>query len=491
MSISDAEYSAWLKADGKARVLLVEATAYSGGAAVTRYMSNRAFVSGPTATPANIAYDDIIVGAPEYHVSMPEQFTGNIAGTWGAITIDNSAGVRDSWLNDAWDGRSIKLLIGDPSWSRDDFRTVMVGVIDDIIAPSRTQLALRLQDKTGSTRVAIQKSLIGGTTANKNAVKPLAFGECFNIEPPLVTAATHEYQPHDGAINDEPDVRDGGLTVGYTKDLANGKFTLTAAPAGVITCNVQGAKPSGTYYTKTADIINHIVTTRTTLTSGDIDTAAFTAFNTTCPQKVGIYIKDRRNVDTVLDELMRGVGGFWTFDRAGLLTIGRLEAPSGTPVLELDADDIRENGITLMRRILPVDTYRMGYATNYTPQAEGLFGAVTEANRALYGADEQIVTASNAGITTTYLLARNPDVESTTLQDATEAQTECTRRATLWGTLRKIFKVGCYASPFTLRIGHVIKITHPRFGFSGGVLGVVVGIHERPVAAQIDLEVFV
>ena len=490
MSISDAQFAAWLKADGKARVLLLEATAYSGGAVVTRYASNRAFISGPTATPANIAYDDIITGSPEYHVKMSEQFAGGLPGSWGDITITNMAGARDSWLSDAWDGRTQKLLIGDPTWSRDDFRTVLVGVASDIVSQSRTQLSLRLQDKTGSTRVAIQKSLIGGTTANKNAVKPLCFGECFNVEPVLVTAATHEYQVHDGPVNDITDVRDGGLTVGYTKDLANGKFTLTAAPAGLITANVQGAKPS-TYYTKTADIISHIVTTRTALTAGDLDTAAFTAFNTTCPQKVGIYIKDRRNVDLVLDELVRGVGGYWTFDRAGLLTLGRLEVPSGTPVLELDADDIVENGIVMTGRLLPVDTYRMGYATNYTPQAEGLFGAVSEANRALYGADEQIVTAANAGITTAHLLARNPDVVSTTLQDATEAQTECTRRATLWGSLRKIFKVQCYAAPFTLRLGHVIKITHPRYGFSGGVLAAVIGINEQPVNARIELEVFV
>lgn len=490
MSISDAQYLAWLKGDGKRRALLVEATAYSGGAAITRYASNHAFVSGPAATPANIAYEDIVTGVPEYSVSMPEQFAGHIAGSWGNIDITNENGLRDGWLGDAFDGRPVKLLMGDAAWGRDDFRTVLVGVASDIASLSRSQLSIRLQDKTGSTSVAIQKSLIGGTTANKNRLKPLCFGECFNIEPPLITAATHEYQAHDGTVNDITDVRDGGLAVAYTKDLANGKFTLSAAPAGRVTCDVQGAKVSGVYLTKTADIISHIITTRTALTAGDIDAAAFTAFNALCAQKVGIHIADRRNVDAVLDDLVRGVGGYWTFDRAGLLTLGRLDVPSGTTVLDLDADDILTDGISMTRRILPVETYRLGYRLNYAAQRDGLFGAVTEANRALYGADQQVVTAANAGITTTHLLARSPDAAATTLQDAAEAQTECSRRATLWGALRKIYKVKCFSAPFTQRIGNVIRITHPRYGFGAGTLATVIGISERPTQAVVDLEIF-
>lgn len=490
MSISDAQYAAWLKADAKARAILVEANAYSGGAAVTRYFGSRAFVSGPTDTPANIAYDDIIVSGPEYSVGMPEQFSGNLAGSWGDITILNENGVRDGWLSDGWDGRAVKMWLGDPAWSRDDFRMIFSGVATDIVSPARDKVSLRLQDKTGATRVAIQKALVGGTTANKNQVKPLCFGECFNVTPVLITAATHEYQVHDGAVNDITDVRDGGLTVGYTKDLANGKFTLTAQPAGRITADVQGAKPSGVYHTKCADIINHIITSRTTLTAGDIDSASFSAMNTLCPQKMGLYLDSRRNVDAVLDDLVRAVGGFWTFNRSGLLTLGRFDAPAGSPMIEIDVDDIQERGITMTRRILPVETSRLGYMVNNTPQPDGLFGAVTEANRALYGAAEQVVIASNAGITITHLLARTPDVVTTLLQDATEAQTECTRRATLWNALRKIFKIVCFAAPLTLRIGDIIRVRHPRYGFSAGVLCTVIGIHERPARGAVELELF-
>lgn len=489
MSISDADYAKWLKADGKARVLLVEADAYSGGV-TTRYLSNKSFVSSPASTPANIAYDDIVADVPAFNVQMSEQFAGHLAGSWGDLVITNENGVRDEWLNDAWDGRGITLLLGDAAWDRDDFRAVMSGVAADIVALDRNRLALRIRDKTWATNVAVQTALIGGSTANANRLVPLCFGPCFNIEPPLITAATHEYQVHDGAVNDIPDVRDNGVSVAYTKDLSHGKFTLNAAPAGRITCDVQGAKPGGSYIVTGADIIEHLITTRTALGSGDIDATSFSDFNTLCPQTLGLYISDFMSVGTALDQLVQSVGGFWTFDRDGLLTLGRLDAPTGTPDLELIADDIAFRGLKPTSRILPVATYRLGYKKNWTLQPDGLAGAVTEANRALFAAPEQVVTEDNAGVTTTYLLARTPDVVSTLLTDATEAQTECTRRATLWSTLRQTYTASCFAAPFTTRLGQIVNGDFPRYGFAGGKLGTVIGIREFPTRGRVELRLF-
>ena len=490
MTISDAQYDTWLKADGVARTLLAEAKVYSGGAEATRYMSNRPFVSNPLDTPANIAYDDIIQSVPAFTVQMSEQFGGHAAGAWGDLVVTNENGARDTWLNEGWDGRALSLYLGQTSWRRDDFRAILKGVSADIVSLDRNRLALRIRDKTWMTNINIQTSLIGGGTANANKPKPLCFGQCFNVEPPLVTSATHEYQVHDGQVEDITDVRDNGLTVGYTKDLANGKFTLTAAPAGRITADVKGAKPSGVYIIKCADIINHIVTTRTAMTGADIDSASFTAFNTTAPQTLGLWVNDFMSAGTALDLLVTSVGGFWTFDRTGLLTLGRLEVPSGTPALELVADDIGFRGLKSVARIVPVKTYRLSYKRNWTPQSDGLAGAVTEANRALYAAAYQVTTATNAGVSAAYLLAQTTDEVPSLLADATEAATECTRRATLWGTLRQIYQANCFAAPFKTRLGQVINGTYPRFGFNAGKLATVIGIKDFPTRGRTELRLF-
>lgn len=395
--ISDAQYLAWLKRDGEPRALLVEAVAYSGGAEVTRTLSNKVFISGPLDDPANAAYDDIVIGSPRFAAQLSGLFTGQSLPTWGDIELTNESGVRDSWLDDAWDGRAVRLYLGAPSWPKVDFRRVLDGTIGDIVAPAPNRLALKIRDKSWALNVPIQTALVGGTTANKDQPKPLCYGQCFNVEPLLIVAATHQYQVHDGAIEAITDVRDNGVSVTYTPDAATGTFTLNAAPAGRITADVQGAKPGGIYLTRCADIINHIVTTRTALTGADVDSANFTAFNATCPQTLGMYIRDRQNIIPALDELAGSVGSFWTFSRDGLMLLGRLEAPAGSPVLELVADDIRERKIACVGRTLPVETLRLGYARNFTPQPDGLAGSVSEANRALYAVGHQVASCTNAG----------------------------------------------------------------------------------------------
>ena len=59
------------------------------------------------------------------------------------------------------------------------------------------------------------------------------FGEVHNIEPLLITPATLVYQYSTGASERLIEVRDNGAPITtYTSDLANSKFTLTAAPVG-------------------------------------------------------------------------------------------------------------------------------------------------------------------------------------------------------------------------------------------------------------------
>ncbi len=480
MPISDADYQTWLFADYKVRCVLVEAKAYSGGAEVTRYFSNKAFVSKPSDAPASTPYDDILVSIPTFKAQLSELFMGASIPSYGDLEVTNENGVRDSWLDDGWDGRAISLYLGDPGWARSDFRPVLSGVCADIYAPSRNRLALKLRDKTWMLNKAIQTALIGGTTANKNQPIPISLGQCFNVTPRLVTAATHEYQVHPGQIEDVPAVRDSGDPVAYVKDLANGKFTLNAAAVGEITCDVKGAKPGGTYHTKCADLVQYVLTTYTSLTADDIDAASFTAFNTTCPQLLGRYVGERENAIDVIDDLVTSVGGFYTFSRAGLLQLGRLEAPAGTAAIELLADDIAQGQIAVVRRDLPIATVRLGYQRNYTIQDGGrLAGVVTEANRALYGAPYQISSATDAGVFTAHKLAREPDVFDTCLVLQADADTEAARRQTLYGSVRSVTRGNGFMAPYKVALGQVAKLTHPRFGFAAGVKGITVAFSEQ------------
>ena len=492
MAISDADYAIWLAADNQSRIVLVEVKAWSGGAEVTRYMSNYPFVSGPSDSPANQAYDDFVLSVPQFSHRMSEQFTGQSTPSWGDIEIANENGDRDSWLTaDAWDARSVKMYLGDKSWARADFRKILDGTIADIYATGQRTLALKVRDKQWMLNVPAQTSLIGGSTANKDLPKPLCYGQAFNTEPVLTVAATHEYQDHDGAVNAISTVYDNGVSVGFTPTIASGTFVLSAAPAGRITADVQGAKPGGTYLTKCADIMQHLITTHSALTTGDLDASSFSAFNTTAPQALGLYVRERQNLIELLDALIQSVGGWYGFSRDGLLQLGRLEDPaSGTSVLDLTADDLVEGSLRCIRRIVPVTTVRLGYRKNWTLQTDGVAGAATEARRADLAAEYLVSKALDAAIKTAHPLALEPELAGTLMTVQSDCDTEAARRLALWGVTRYVYAFDCFSAPARVSLGQVIKLTHPRFGFAGGAKAVVVGITEQPTKNRLSLEIW-
>ena len=489
MTISDAQFQAWLFRDSQ-RCVLVEAKAYSGAVEVTRYFSNRAFISSPSDAPANTPYDDILISVPTFSSRLSELFTGRSIPDWGDLLLTNENGERDAWFDDGWDGRGIKLYIGDASWAKSDFRLILNGVTADISSPSRDRISLKLSDKTWMLNVPAQSALMSGTTANADQPKPLCLGQCFNIEPVLETAATHTYRVHDGAINDVTDVRDNGVTVAYTKDLANGRFSLSALPTGRITADVLGAKPSGSYLTKCADLVQYLVTAHSQLTASDIDAASFAAFNATCPQTLGLYVRDRKNLIDLIDQLVTSVGGFWTFSRAGLMQLGRLAVPAGSPAIALTADDIRAKMLSIERRELPIATLRLGYQKNWTPQTDGLAGAVTEANRALYAAPHLVAKGTNAGLFTKHKLAREPDVRETLLALAADAAAEVTRLQTLFDVIRTTYRAAGFVAPLTMSLGNESQLTHARFGFSLGADAIIVGLVEEVTRNRVTLDLW-
>ena len=488
--ITNTEFNAWLAKDGEVRCVLVEVEAFSGGTVVTRYLSNTHFDSRPSDSPANQGYDDILIAVPRFKSSIGEALGGITSVSMGDIDIDNAGGERDAWLSDAWDGRAVRLYLGSPSWPKADFRLILAGVAVDIVAKDASTLTLKISDKQQLLNGPVQKNLIGAGTPNAQKPIPLAYGEVYNIEPLLIDSATRKYQVHDGRIEAITVVYDNGKSIAFTADLNAGTFTLAAAPVGRVTADVKGCKLGGTYITRTADIVQRILTTRTPLTAGDLDSASFAALNSLCPQTVGIYIGDRRNSLNVLDELLKSVGGFYGFGRNGQFKLGRLDAPTGIPVIELIADDVEEFGLTVKSRTLPVATLRLGYKRNFTVQADGLDATVTPARKAELADEYQVVSAVNAGITTAFLSALSPDIAGTLLVSQSDAQAEANRRAVLFNSLRYRYSLRCFTAPAQIELGQMIRLTHPRYGFTTGALAVVIGIDESPTANAVTLELW-
>lgn len=483
--ITDAEFSAWLLADDKRRCVLAEVEAYSGGSVVTRYLSNLGYTSGPADTPANTPYDETLLSVPSITSRMSDALQGYSQLAFGDLAISNAGGELDAWLLDAWDGRPVRLYLGDAAWPRADFRLVFYGAVDDIQASGNSTLTLKLRDRQALLAVPMLTTLVGGAGPAKDKRRPACYGQCRHVTPVLVDEATRTYAVHDGAIQAVDQVYEDGVPIAYTVDPAAGEFSLSSPLAGQLTADVRGSKSGGVYVDTTADIAQRIVLERTGL--ADIDAAAVAQLNADQPGAVGLYVSgDAITVIGALDTLMTGAGAFYTVNRAGQLTMGQFNAPAGTPVLTLQDEDLAYGQTALQRRILPLRSVRLGYARNFTtlyaPAA-----SLTEAQRQRLADEFLIAKAVNtiAG----HLLAVDGDVARSCFVDAAVAAAEAARRASLWGQLRRVFRLPGFLAAQQVELGDVIGLELGRYGLAG-VLATVVGLRESLTGGRVELEVF-
>lgn len=492
MSVTDAQFLQWLKQDGVARTVLCEVGYYNDDTgAGTRYLSNLGYATEASDTPANVYYDDRITRTPDFNREIQNIFGGITRYGFGDIELDNSDGRLDSWLLDGFDGRVLKLYIGDKSWARSDFRLILDGTCADIIASGSSIITLRARDKQALLNVDIQNDTLSVSNSNNGKPVPICYGQCFNVPAVLVDHTTHEYQVHDGTIEDITDVRANGVSVAYTKYLSTGKFRLSANPfSQVITCDVKGAKPT-TYLTTVADIVREIATARGGFSGSEIDDDAFDQLNVDAPYTVGTFVSSPRKILDVIGELAESVGAYVGVSRGGLLTIAQLkDHDAQDSVLSIGPDQIKQFGVDIEKKELPYQSIEVGYQKAFFVQKSGLAGSVTEENATIYGNDYRSFVATDVAVLTKNLLADQAGMQETLIYTAADAEDEANRRMALYSNTRIVYNVSCYATPFLLDIGDVVDITYSRFGLSAQK-GVIVGISDSPITGAAILKVWV
>jgi hypothetical protein len=186
--VTDTQFLAWLKQHDAIRCVLIEVNVKSGGAETTRYLSNKGYTTSSTDTPANTNYKPVIAGGIKFNETL--SIDGNASLSWGDIEIDNNSGDRDSWFDDVWANRAIKVFIGDVRWPRSDFRLVFDGIVAQFDTKARNRFNLKVSDKMQRLNTPVTENKLGGTTTNADKLLPLCFGECHNIEPLLTNACS-------------------------------------------------------------------------------------------------------------------------------------------------------------------------------------------------------------------------------------------------------------------------------------------------------------
>lgn len=494
--VSDTQFAEWLRGDRRDRVVLIEAKAWSGGTEVTRYMSDRGYTSQPGESPANTAYEDIVLAVPDIRSYMGEAFRGRSLVSYGDIEIDNSNGVRDSWLTDGWDKRDVRVYLGDPSWTRSDFRLVFYGTIEEISARDGRTLVLKLRDRQELFSKPLQVNTVaaGPLTAKK---RPVCYGTCYSVPGVLSSASAQTFEFNDRALLAIDYVYEDGYSItGSATRVAGGGSGLgayatytghsTGFTSQIVTADVRG------FESTTGAIVRRILIDRAGLTDADIDPAALSAWDAAGGgNPVGFYsAADGETIGSALDTLMAGIGGYYAIGRDGRITGGILKRPEAdySSVLDLVADDIEAGRIDLVRRIVPPKTLRLGYkrywrtiasANNNVTSAQTVNRLQTEydvLSQAMYGGS--VYNSVDA------------ELQSSCFSDSTGATAELTRRYQLWYDLRFVYRVRTFRAAQQINIGDCVTLTMARYGFDAGPKAVVVGMRESLTSGWVELELF-
>jgi hypothetical protein len=491
MSISDAQFHAWLSDPSAARVALIEVVVNTGGVETTRYLSTRPFVTNPTDTPANQLYLPIASTGIQFTEQLSLTADGSMSA--GDIEINNVNGERDVWLNDIWDNRQVQAFIGDARWARTDFRMIFNGIVATIAVGAREKLNLKIRDKLQQLNTPLIETLLGGTTPNKAALLPLLFGEAHNISPLLTDPTTLTYQVHNVAVENIFEVRDNGLPVSVTLDNVHGKFQLNQSAFGAITVSAQGDKGDGTYHNTVSSIIQRLVTgygkASQRFTTADLDTANLSAFDTAHPDPVGVPFPDRTNVLVACQMLASSIGAQMVMSRLGLLRLLQITLPPpGTPTV-IQPTQMVERSL-VVQAMPPVQAaFTLGFCKNWTVQPD-LVTTIPQQVKDLYAQEWLQSVQVDTTVQATYRQDAAPVQKDTMLLRRTECDAEATRLTNLWKVQRKVYQFEGTADLLdTLVLGQAVTIFNHRYGLQGGVTGMVISLAPNWLTARVIVQV--
>lgn len=496
--------------------ILVEITAAVDalGTLKTFYVASTPYQTSPSDTPASVNFVSALQDPGSLGVNV--YGNGRTAGygvlQTGQLKLANNDGRFDAWMRYGFDGRPLVIRLYMPGVPYASMPIIFTGSVDGPPELTRANMSLRLKDKQIVLEVPACRNLYGGTNALPNGVdgtpndlqgkrKSRVYGSVLNISPDCVNTSLLIYQVNDGAVAAVSAVYDSGVALGVGSDhpsvatlsaatitsgtfhtcLAQGLFRINAAPAGQITADVvQGAAIAN----RTAAQIIEQIALATGLTAPEISADDITAMDVLQPVTVGIQITAETTARDAINQVAASIGAFVVFDTAGVLRMGVLTNPAGTPVISITDSQ----AITLERQAqtdgdVPIFSLTLSHTQNWTVQTSGVAGAVNAARRAFLANQWLTNNASDLSIKLQYLLATDFPVSSL-LYDPTNlpggpANLEALRQLALYKVQRDIFlatvHIDVLRSQGVPRLMSPIFIQSPRFNLAAGKLFWMIG----------------
>jgi hypothetical protein len=503
-------------------MILIELTAAVDAAGTLRtfYVSTDGFITEPNDTPGNTAFlacvDD--PGSIGLHAFSDGRTGGATKLETGEITLVNIDGQLDDWVKYSFDGRPVVIRSGTGGAYPGSFRTVLTATVASVDC-TWTKAIIQIKDKQFVLEKQARTALYGGTNALPNGLdgvadlkgkpRPVAYGKVFNVSPPMVN--TSRLICEVGVCNSVDAVYSNGavLTAGaaYTSQAdmetnapasgayrawpAGGYFRLGSYSAEQITADVtQGANAAA----RTVAQVLRALATDAGLTTGEISATDISALDAINSAVVGIWIDDAGTTfANAMDQVAASLGVYFGFDPLGVLRMGRLTAPAGTPKATLYDYDIldgierrapKDNGI-------PVYGATVNYAKNYTVQTSGLAGSAS-ARQPFVSEEWRNSNATDATVKTQWLLSDTLSVD-TLLTAAADADAEAARLLALYKVRRDVFDIPADLSFLTtagLWMLDDIAVNYPRYDLQTGRLFRIIGIAPNLSSNKVTLTIW-
>lgn len=481
------EVTSWLKSSTKVRAILVEVYDVNvEGSTATFYLSNVPYTDSTTST----YYLPRIVSGVSFTESL-DLTGGQSSISYGDIEINNTDHTLDTWLSHVWTNRSIKIFVGDITWSRSDFYPIFVGVISDITARSPDTLNLVLLNMMEKLNKPISSAKFNNTNLGTESLLPVTFGECFNITPIATNNIPNslEYQVHNGSIERIIEVRDNGAPVAFTPNLASGKFNLSNAKYGQVTCSVQGASAGG-YSSTAVNVIRSILAYSGS--SIPIDNTNFDLINTLNPYSVGFFSSGDSNLLETCDSIAYSIGCQLVCGVDNKLRLIKLDPNEVTGnTFIVTPEDIEENSLTISEKWAIQSATKLAYCRNWTPQQSGLANGLPESSVDIFKNEWIYKYSVNSDSIALNGTQEETQQEDSLLISSASAELEASRRTNLRSIPRFVFSLVGYPHLLTVQLGDTIELVSPRYGLNNGKLGLVVSIDKNWINGMVTINVLI
>ncbi len=295
-------------------------------------------------------YLEVLYGIPSYERNVQEVFSGRSFPSFGEIVLFNDRGTLDGIFSRGWtkDQRVTFRLGGPPDELRyAHFGTVMTGIMGMQHNMTDTEIHIPVFDDQARFNVTVPPTVFtssnsGGSvpSASENIPRPIIYGEVLNFKPTLIDQGSLIYGVAGHAVTSIGTVYDNGIVVSTSNvDLANARFTLTSAPAGVITCDVRGrSTQAGTYTDRVGGILEAFILQETNYGPSEIDQTRLRIIKQQRDMRMGIAITDKTSALEVIDRMIAGLLIFYGHSRSGALDFHVMRRPTSPATLTFRDD---------------------------------------------------------------------------------------------------------------------------------------------------------